>query len=80
MFSPFLIFHNVDHARQVNGIYFKVHREVLAQSCGLIRDMLALPSVGTRPQTDGSSIENPVPIFAVAFHDFEVVLRDAYGK
>ena len=64
----------------MDGIYFNVHRAMLAQSCGLIKDMLAVSSEGKTLQADGSSIEQPVPIHNVAFHDFEVVLRDAYGR
>lgn len=68
------------NGHQVDGIYFNVHRAMLAQSCGLIKDMLALPAEDKTRQSDGSSVEHPVPIHDVAFHDFEVVLRDAYGR
>ena len=77
-----LILLSPDHARhcQVDGIYFNVHRAILAQSCGLIKDMLALSAEGKTPQSEGSSVEHAVPIHNVAFHDFEVVLCDAYGS
>jgi len=68
------------HARQVDGIYFNIHRAILAQSCGLIKDMLALSGEGKAPQCEGSSVEHAVPVHNVAFHDFEIVLRDAYGR
>ena len=61
-------------------MYFNVHRFPLAQSCGLIKDMLAMSTSSEQPRDEGSSTEHPVPIADVAFDDFETVLRDAYNK
>jgi len=41
-------------AAQVDGVYFKVHRDVLARSCGLIKDMLSIPQ--QEKPVEGSSI------------------------
>jgi len=53
---------------------------MLEQSCGLIKDMLALAPKGEILRAEGSSIEYPVPIHGVSFDDFEAILRDAYNR
>ena len=65
---------------QVDGVYFKVHRDLLARASGAIKDMLAIP-VGEDPsQAEGSTVDNAITIPEVPYQHFVAILQAVYGR
>jgi len=65
---------------QVDGVYFKVHRDLLARASGAIKDMLAIP-VGQDPsQVEGTTVDNAIMIPEVPCQHFLAILQAVYER
>jgi len=65
-------------APQVDNVYFKVHRDLLARTSGLIKEMLSMP-VGADERAEGTTVDNAIVIPEVQYQHFELILGAAYG-
>jgi len=65
---------------QVDEVYFKVHRDLLARTSGLVRDMLTMPVAEGQTPVEGTTMENAIVIPDVPYHHFEAILHAAYGQ
>jgi len=66
-----------DDWRKIDGVYFKLYRELLMKQYGLFRDVLSLP-VGSSPQ-EGRSVELPIRIPDISARDFQLLLTHMFG-
>jgi len=62
---------------EVDGVYFKLYRELLIRQCGLFRDMLSLPR--DKSSTEGTCIEDPIHLPDVTASDFRQIIRQIFG-